>query len=246
MTVGKRSNPASRESAFALSYRASATRRSWLASSAASTSRVNIGSSKPAQNSASAIRVSRRPPTAATSPSAISGIAGETAGHGHLRTHVVRADGTGSHHRRHDGERQRAQGSELRHGKPPAAARAARRGRATSHELAQRDIEHRGQEQAEERHAEHPGEHGDARDRAHFRAGAMREHERHGAGDEGDRGHHDRAQTQAAGFERGFDDRPSPGFPARGRTRRSGSRSCTRDPSAPRARPARRCCCRRR
>ncbi len=73
-------------------------------------------------------------------------------------------------------------------------------------QLAQGDVEHRGQEQAEQGHAEHAGEHGDAGDRAHFRAGAVREHQRHGAGDERDRGHHDRAQAQAAGFQRGFDD----------------------------------------
>src|SRR3546814_8467959 len=53
---------------------------------------------------------------------------------------------------------------------------------------------------------DHSGEHRDAGGRAHFRAGAVREHQRNGAGDERDRGHHDRAQAQAAGFERRFHD----------------------------------------
>src|SRR6266481_997991 len=73
-------------------------------------------------------------------------------------------------------------------------------------QLAQADVEHWREEQAEQGHADHPGEHGDAGGRAHLGACAMREHQRNGAGDEGYRGHYDRAKAQAAGFERGFDD----------------------------------------
>src|SRR6266436_9571061 len=73
-------------------------------------------------------------------------------------------------------------------------------------QLAQADVEHWREEQTEQGHADHPGEHGDACGRAHLGACAMREHQRDGAGDEGYRSHYDRAKAQAAGFERGFDD----------------------------------------
>ena len=71
---------------------------------------------------------------------------------------------------------------------------------------AQANVEHGRQEQAEQGHADHAGEDGDAGRGAHFGTGAVRENKRDGAGDERNRGHHDRAQAQAAGFERGLDD----------------------------------------
>jgi hypothetical protein len=61
---------------------------------------------------------------------------------------------------------------------------------------AQQHIENRRQEQAEEGHAEHAEEDGDAHRVAHFRAGAGRGDERDDAHDEGDRGHQDRPQAQ--------------------------------------------------
>src|SRR5258706_1467497 len=72
-------------------------------------------------------------------------------------------------------------------------------------QLAQADVEHRREEQTEQGHADHPGEHGDAGGRAYLGASAMREHKRNGAGDECHRGHHNRTQAQPAGFERGLD-----------------------------------------
>ena len=71
---------------------------------------------------------------------------------------------------------------------------------------AQANVEHGRQEQAEQGHADHAGEDGDARRGAHFGTGTVRENKGDGAGDERNRGHHDRAQAQAAGFKRGLDD----------------------------------------
>ena len=73
-------------------------------------------------------------------------------------------------------------------------------------QLAQADIEHRGQKQTEQRHSDHAGEHGDTGRRAHLGAGTVRQHQWHRAGDERNGGHHDRAQAQPAGFERRLDD----------------------------------------
>jgi len=58
------------------------------------------------------------------------------------------------------------------------------------------DIEDRREEQAENSHADHPGEHRNAHHPAHLRAGAGGQHQRHHAHDEGHRCHQDRAQPQ--------------------------------------------------
>src|ERR1700730_18519686 len=68
----------------------------------------------------------------------------------------------------------------------------------TPGQLAQADIEHWRQEQAEQGAPDHAGEHGDAGRRAHLGAGAAREHQRDRAGDEGPRSHHDGPQLQPA------------------------------------------------
>src|SRR5690606_26184631 len=51
----------------------------------------------------------------------------------------------------------------------------------------------------------HAGEHGDAHGVTHFGTRTSGQYQRHDAGDKGDRGHDDRAQPQAAGFQRGAD-----------------------------------------
>ena len=50
-------------------------------------------------------------------------------------------------------------------------------------------------------HAEHPREYGRAERPTHFGAGPLREHERDDAEDEGERGHQDRPEPEAAGFQ---------------------------------------------
>ena len=74
-------------------------------------------------------------------------------------------------------------------------------------EFHQHDVEYWRKEETEERDADHPGEHRDAHRTTHLRAGAGGDDERENAGDEGDARHQDRAQTQAARFDRGVDRR---------------------------------------
>ena len=62
--------------------------------------------------------------------------------------------------------------------------------------------EHRRQEDAEQRHAEHAAEDGRAQRPPHLGAGPVRDHQRHHAEDEGERGHHDRPQPQPARLQR--------------------------------------------
>ena len=77
-------------------------------------------------------------------------------------------------------------------------------------EAAQQHVEHRREEDAERRDADHAGEHRDAHGVTHLRAGADRCYQRHHAHDEGNRRHQDRPQPQAAGLDcRG--DRRAPG-----------------------------------
>ncbi len=63
--------------------------------------------------------------------------------------------------------------------------------------------EHRRQEDAEQRHAQHPAEDGQAQRPPHLRPGADRDHQRHDAEDERERGHQDRPQTQLHRRQRG-------------------------------------------
>ena len=67
----------------------------------------------------------------------------------------------------------------------------------------QDDVEHRGQEQPERRHADHAGEHRHAHRVPHLGARAGGQHQRQHAHDEGHGRHQDRAQAQAAGLDRG-------------------------------------------
>ena len=60
--------------------------------------------------------------------------------------------------------------------------------------------EHRRQEDAEQRHAQHAAEDGRAQRPPHFRAGPVGDHQRHHAEDERERRHQDRPQPQLAGF----------------------------------------------
>ena len=62
-------------------------------------------------------------------------------------------------------------------------------------------VEDRRQEDAEERHAEHAAEDRRAQRPPHLGAGALGDHQRHDAEDEGERGHQDRPQPQPAGLE---------------------------------------------
>src|SRR5262245_44660822 len=73
-------------------------------------------------------------------------------------------------------------------------------------QLAQHDIEHRREEEAEEGHAQHSGHYRDAHDVPHLGAGAGGEHQRRDAGDEGEARHEDRAQPQPAGLDGGVHD----------------------------------------
>ena len=65
-------------------------------------------------------------------------------------------------------------------------------------------VEHRREEDAEERHAEHAAEDRRAQRPAHLGAGPLGEHQRHDAEDEGERGHQDRPQPQPARLQRRF------------------------------------------
>mmetsp|Transcript_21687 Transcript_21687/g.84531 ORF Transcript_21687/g.84531 Transcript_21687/m.84531 type:complete len:206 (-) Transcript_21687:1321-1938(-) len=73
--------------------------------------------------------------------------------------------------------------------------------------LAQQAVEHRRQEDAEEGHAKHAGEHGDTHRTPHLAAGTAAEDQRDDAGAEGDGGHQDGAQPQPAGLDNGVVDR---------------------------------------
>ena len=65
------------------------------------------------------------------------------------------------------------------------------------------DVEHRRKEETEAGHAEHAEEDGGAERLAHFGTGAAAENQRKNAENEGEGGHQDRAQAEAAGFDRG-------------------------------------------
>src|SRR5688500_15024534 len=81
-----------------------------------------------------------------------------------------------------------------------------RSGRAAHDQLAKANVENGGQEQTEQRYAEHAREDRDPGYCTDLAAGAMREQEWDGSGNERDRGHHDRAQPEPRGLERGLDD----------------------------------------
>ena len=119
-----------------------------------------------------------------------------------------------------------------RHRRPASACPCCLSGR-LPRQRAQQHVEHRRQEEAEDGHADHAGEHRDAHGVAHLGAGAGREHQRQHAHDEGERGHQDRPQPQPARLDRGLAPACARRTPARARTRRSGSRS------SPTGRPAR-------
>ena len=63
------------------------------------------------------------------------------------------------------------------------------------------NIEHRREEQAEESHADHASKYGGAHGAAHLSSGSGADDKRVNASDEGDGGHQNGAQSQAAGFE---------------------------------------------
>ncbi len=71
----------------------------------------------------------------------------------------------------------------------------------TSNVVTNQHVEHWRQQQAEEGDAEHPGEHRDPHRVTHLGTGTAGKYQRHHAHDEGERGHQDRTQTQAAGFQ---------------------------------------------
>src|SRR6185369_6031942 len=68
-------------------------------------------------------------------------------------------------------------------------------------ESANDHIEERSEDQPEESDAEHSGEHGDTHDVAHLGARATREHQRHHTHDEGEGGHENWTETDAARLE---------------------------------------------
>mgnify|MGYP007026932923 CR=1 FL=1 len=70
---------------------------------------------------------------------------------------------------------------------------------------AENDVEDGGEEQAEDRNADHAEEDGSSKGLAHLGSGSGGEHEREHAEDEGEAGHQNRAQTQSAGLHSGFD-----------------------------------------
>ncbi len=64
-------------------------------------------------------------------------------------------------------------------------------------------VEDGSQQQPEERHTEHSGEHGDAQRMTNLGSRTTRHHQGHDAHDEGKRGHEDRAQAQTRGLQHG-------------------------------------------
>ena len=70
--------------------------------------------------------------------------------------------------------------------------------------------EHRRQEDAEQRHAEHAAEHGRPQRPPHLRPGPRGDDQRHHAEDEGERRHQDRPQPQPRRFLRGLEDAAGP------------------------------------
>src|SRR5712692_10237554 len=86
-----------------------------------------------------------------------------------------------------------------RHPRRLALARDGSRGRRAP----ENHVEHRRQEEAEERDAEHAAEHRRAERLAHLGAGSGRARERQHAQDERERGHQDRPEAQAARLDGG-------------------------------------------
>jgi len=72
-------------------------------------------------------------------------------------------------------------------------------------ELHHEHVKHGGEEEAEEGDADHAAEDGGAHGSAHFGSGSGADDEGINPGDEGDGGHEDGAETQAAGFEGGLE-----------------------------------------
>src|SRR4029077_17588218 len=72
--------------------------------------------------------------------------------------------------------------------------------RRDARKLPHHGVESRGEQEAEQRHAEHPEEHGGAERLAHFSASAGRDCERNHAQDERQRGHQDRPQASTGGL----------------------------------------------
>src|SRR3954469_16619465 len=66
------------------------------------------------------------------------------------------------------------------------------------------DVKDRREQEAEQGHAEHAGEHGRPERAAHLRARAGRDHQRHHAEDEGEGRHQDRPQAGPGGVDRGL------------------------------------------
>ena len=93
-------------------------------------------------------------------------------------------------------------------------------------------VEHRHEEQRQDRRGEHAAEHGGADRLPARRACAGRDHQRHDAEDEGEGRHQDRPQPQPRGFHRGVDDARAPPRAGAWRTRRSESRSSPQGRSA--------------
>ena len=83
------------------------------------------------------------------------------------------------------------------HGRPSLVAEE------PDHDRPDRHVEHRRQEEAEDRHARHAEDDGRADRLAHLRARARRDGQRHDAEDEGEGRHQDRPQAQAAGLDDG-------------------------------------------
>ena len=79
--------------------------------------------------------------------------------------------------------------------------------------MADGDIKHGSEKQAEECDSEHPEEDGGPEGLAHFGAGAAGQHERKHAEDEGEAGHEDGAKPEAAGFDGGMGAVPGGGNP---------------------------------
>ena len=68
-------------------------------------------------------------------------------------------------------------------------------------------VEHRDEQQAEERRGQHAADDARADRMPRIRAGAGGDRQRQHAHDEGERGHQDRAQSQLCGFDHGLSER---------------------------------------
>src|SRR5439155_5630142 len=181
----------------ACSTRAAAARKSWLPRIASSTSACRAGSRKTAHHGRSASEAVSAGPRW---PRVVSGVG--TAGRRYLGpTAQAARSGTATAIERRV-PRPRLPTPELS-GRLGRHARRRALGCPRGRRAPENHVEHRRQEEAEERDAEHAAEHRRAERLAHLGAGPGRARERQHAQDERERGHQDRPEAEPARLDGG-------------------------------------------